>query len=55
MRLVNAPLAAGTVADIFNELRLAAEARPRSETAIIVRDESRRGWVLVTGLRVRVR
>ena len=43
------------VAGIFNELRLAAEAHPRSETAIIVRDESRRGRVLVTGLRLRER
>ena len=55
MRLVDAPLAAGTVAGIFNELRLAAEALPRSETAIIARDESRRGCVLVTGLRLRGR
>ena len=55
MRLVDASLTAGAVAGIFNELRLAAEALPRSETAIIVRHDSRRGeggvghWIAPTG------
>ena len=55
MRLVDAPLDAAAVAGIFNELRLAAEALPQSETAIIMKHESRRGGVLVTGLRLRGR
>ena len=55
MRLVDAPPGAAAVAGTFNEFRLAADALSQSETATIVRDESRRGRVLVTGLRLRGR
>ena len=51
MRLVDAPLDAAAVAGTFSELRLAAEALPQSQTAIVVKHESRRGgvghWIVV--------
>ena len=54
MRLVDAPADAAAVAGTFKELRLAAEALLQSETAIIVKLESRRGegvghWTAPTG------
>ena len=55
MRLIDVPLAAGAVARTFTELRLAAQAPPRAETAIIVDTNLAEGEVLVTGLRLRGR
>ena len=54
MSLVDAPLDAAAVAGTFNELSLAAEGLPQSQTAIVVKHDSRRGggvghWIAPTG------